>query len=86
MYDPNSSVTENGFAVKGENDMPIEEAIMDNDRVHYFQGTTAALLNAIHEDGVQIRSYFPWSALNSFPFASPILTAPPRFPRQLRVG
>jgi len=51
--------------------MPIEEAIMDNDRVHYFQGTTAALLNAIHEDGVQIRSYFPWSALNSFPFAPP---------------
>ncbi|PPR01069.1 hypothetical protein CVT26_016016 [Gymnopilus dilepis] len=53
-------VTENGFAVKGENDMPLEEALQDNDRVHYFQGTTAALMNAIHEDGVDIRSYFPW--------------------------
>jgi len=54
-------VTENGFAVKGENDKPLEEALQDDERVHYFQGTTAALMNAIHEDGVVIKSYFPWS-------------------------
>lgn len=57
-----NSVTENGFAVKGENDMPLEVVLVDNDRVHYFQGTTASLINAIHSDGVDIRSYFPWSS------------------------
>ncbi|KAJ3504853.1 hypothetical protein NLJ89_g7724 [Agrocybe chaxingu] len=67
-------VTENGFAVKGENDMPIEEALKDSDRVHYFQGTTAALLTAIHEDGVDIRSYFPWSFLDNFEWADGYLT------------
>ncbi|KIM36262.1 glycoside hydrolase family 1 protein [Hebeloma cylindrosporum] len=62
-------VTENGFAVKGENDLPLEEALVDNDRVHYFEGTTAALMNAIHEDGVDIRSYFPWSFIDNFEWA-----------------
>ncbi|PPQ79038.1 hypothetical protein CVT25_002347 [Psilocybe cyanescens] len=62
-------VTENGFAVKGENDMPLEEVLQDNDRVHYFQGTTASLLNAIHADGVEIKSYFPWSFLDNFEWA-----------------
>ena len=56
-----SSVTENGFAVKGEADLPIEEALHDGPRVHYFEGTTKALLDAITIDGVDVRSYFPWS-------------------------
>ncbi|KAF8816111.1 glycoside hydrolase family 1 protein [Phlegmacium glaucopus] len=62
-------VTENGFAVKGENGMPIQEALKDYDRVNYFQGTTAALVKAIHEDGVDVRSYFPWSFLDNFEWA-----------------
>ncbi|KAF4613289.1 hypothetical protein D9613_010794 [Agrocybe pediades] len=62
-------VTENGFAVKGENDKPLEEALQDSERVHYFQGTTNALMSAIHEDGVQIKSYFPWSFLDNFEWA-----------------
>ncbi|KAF8991974.1 beta-glucosidase [Cyathus striatus] len=62
-------VTENGFSVKNENDMPVEQAIVDTDRVHYFQGTTKALLKAINEDGVDIRSYFPWSFLDNFEWA-----------------
>ncbi len=55
------SVTENGFAVKDEDAMPLEQALLDHDRVQYFRGTTSALLAAIHEDGVDIRAYFPWS-------------------------
>ncbi|KAF9045018.1 glycoside hydrolase family 1 protein [Panaeolus papilionaceus] len=62
-------VTENGFAVKGENDLPVDQAVHDAERVHYFQGTTAALLNAMHEDGVVIKSYFPWSFLDNFEWA-----------------
>lgn len=54
-------MTENGFAVKGETDLPIEEALHDGPRVHYFEGTTKALLDAITIDGVDVRSYFPWS-------------------------
>lgn len=59
-----SSVTENGFAVKDETSKPIEEALSDHDRVHYFQGTTSSLLAATTEDGVDIRSYFAWSMLH----------------------
>ena len=62
-------VTENGFAVKNENSKPIEEAVNDEERVHYFQGTTSSLLAAMHEDGVDIRSYFPWSFLDNFEWA-----------------
>ena len=54
-------MTENGFAVKDGTSKPIEEALSDHDRVHYFQGTTSSLLAAVIEDGVDIRSYFAWS-------------------------
>ena len=43
--------------------MPIEDALKDYDRIRYFQGNTAVLIKAIHEDGIDIRSYFPWSTL-----------------------
>ncbi|KAH9931544.1 glycoside hydrolase family 1 protein [Fomitopsis serialis] len=62
-------VTENGFAVKDETSKPIEEALSDKDRVHYFQGTTSSLLAAVNEDGVDIRSYFAWSLLDNFEWA-----------------
>ncbi|KAI0725480.1 beta-glucosidase [Fomitopsis betulina] len=62
-------VTENGFAVKDETSKPIEEALSDHDRVHYFQGTTSSLLAATTEDGVDIRSYFAWSLLDNFEWA-----------------
>ncbi len=60
------SVTENGFAVKDENTMPLEQALADHDRVQYFKGNTAAILAAVNEDGVDIRSYFAWSLLDNF--------------------
>ena len=46
--------------------MPIQDALKDYDRIRYFQGATDALVKAIHEDGVDIRSYFPWSEFFSF--------------------
>jgi Glycosyl hydrolase family 1 len=55
------SITENGFAVKGENDMPLEQALKDTDRVNYFRGNTAAPLTAIYEDSIDVRAYFQWS-------------------------
>jgi beta-glucosidase len=59
-------VTENGFAVKDEDSLLIEEAVKDHDRVEYFRGATESLYKAIYEDGVDVRSYFPWSFLDNF--------------------
>lgn len=44
--------------------MPLEVVLVDNERVHYFQGTTASLIQAIHDDDVDVRSYFPWSTVH----------------------
>ena len=54
-------MTENGFAAKGETSPPIDGVVHDTDRVEYFRGNCEALLAAITEDGVDIRSYFGWS-------------------------
>ena len=62
------SVTENGFAVKDENTMSLEEALEDEPRVNYYRGVTESLIKAIVEDGVDIRAYFAWS--ESFPLPS----------------
>ena len=48
-------MTENGFAVKNENNLPKEIAVKDIERVNYYRGVTANLQAAIHEDGVDIR-------------------------------
>ena len=56
------SVTENGFAVKDEHSMPVEQALQDADRIEYFRGMTGALQAAVVEDGVDVKAYFPWSA------------------------
>jgi len=67
-------VTENGFAVKDEDTMPLEQALKDADRVHYFEGTTRVLLQAIHQDSVDVRAYFPWSLLDNFEWADGYVT------------
>ena len=68
------SVTENGFAVKDENSMSLEEALRDHDRVHYYQGVTSSLLAAVKEDGVDVRGYFGWSLLDNFEWADGYVT------------
>ena len=63
---PPYSVTENGFAVKDEDKMPVEEAIQDHDRVQYYRGVTESLIKAMVDDGVDVRAYFAWSLLDNF--------------------
>lgn len=56
------SITENGFAAKSDVTLPIPDVLHDVDRVEYFKGYTQAMLQAIHLDGVQVKSYFAWSS------------------------
>lgn len=72
--DLNCSVTENGFAVKDEDKMSVEQALADHDRVQYFKGNTAAIVAAVNEDGVDIRAYFAWSLLDNFEWADGYVT------------
>lgn len=55
------SVTENGFPVKGEDDFPLDKAVNDTDRIEYFRDYTTGLLQAVTEDGADVRGYFGWS-------------------------
>ena len=48
--------------MKDENYKPLADALQDDARVHYYQGVTQALLEAVNEDGVDVRAYFGWSA------------------------
>ncbi|KAF8979543.1 hypothetical protein BDQ17DRAFT_1338194 [Cyathus striatus] len=43
------SVMENRFSVKNENNMPIEQVIVDTDRVHYFQHQQTMVLGVAME-------------------------------------
>ncbi|KAH9477721.1 Beta-glucosidase 1B [Psilocybe cubensis] len=62
-------VTENGFAAKSDVTLPLPEVVHDVDRVEYYSGYTEALLQAIHEDSVPVKSYFAWSLLDNFEWA-----------------
>ncbi|KAG6849905.1 hypothetical protein H0H93_003919, partial [Arthromyces matolae] len=55
------SITENGFTCMDEGNRTAAEAVNDTDRVEYYRGYTQAVLEAINQDGVDIRSYFAWS-------------------------
>ena len=59
-------VTENGFCVKGENNLAVEHAVHDKHREEYFREYVTALLQAATEDGTDIRGYFAWSLLDNF--------------------
>ncbi|KAL5514671.1 BGL1B_1 [Sanghuangporus baumii] len=67
-------VTENGFAVKDEHTMPLEQALQDDARIEYFKGNCEALFSAVLEDGVDVRGYFPWSFLDNFEWADGYVT------------
>ena len=49
-----------------EDSKPFEEALHDTDRVNYYSGNLDALLRAVVQDGVVIKSYFPWSFMDNF--------------------
>jgi beta-glucosidase len=54
-------VTEQGFCMKGENEMPIAEACKDLQRIEYYKGYLGEVSKAIKDDGIDISGYFAWS-------------------------
>ncbi|KAF2902682.1 hypothetical protein ILUMI_03503 [Ignelater luminosus] len=51
-------ITENGFS--------DHEGLNDQERIDYYEQYLSALLDAIHEDGVNVKGYAAWSLLDNF--------------------
>ncbi|GAM84303.1 hypothetical protein ANO11243_022970 [Dothideomycetidae sp. 11243] len=62
-------VTENGTSVKGENELPLKEMLVDDFRVCYFRDYIRAMAEAYTHDGVDVRGYMAWSLLDNFEWA-----------------
>ncbi|HEV7214170.1 MAG TPA: GH1 family beta-glucosidase [Chloroflexota bacterium] len=60
-------ITENGAAY--DDPAPRQGRVLDPQRLRYYAGHLAALLDAIH-DGADVRGYFAWSLLDNFEWAS----------------
>ncbi|RHN56530.1 putative beta-glucosidase [Medicago truncatula] len=58
-------VTENGIDEKNDPTLPLEEALKDIDRIHYYQDHLSYLQSAIRI-GVNVKGYFAWSLLDNF--------------------
>lgn len=80
-----SSVTENGFAVKDENNMSLEDALTDTARKNYYEGNLNAILAAVNEEGVDVKAYFAWSTSLIFPSCSLLMILYRRLAGQLRM-
>ncbi|GLI73195.1 hypothetical protein PoHVEF18_001408 [Penicillium ochrochloron] len=66
---PKIYVTENGTSVKGENDLPLEQALKDDFRVQYFEDYIGAMAEAYTYDKVNVRAYMAWSMMDNFEWA-----------------
>ncbi|GLT57776.1 hypothetical protein SLA2020_307250 [Shorea laevis] len=62
-------ITENGVDEVNNSTLPLEEALVDNDRIYYYQQHLSFLQSAI-QDGVNVKGYFAWSLLDNFEWSS----------------
>ncbi|KAK4684015.1 hypothetical protein P7C73_g6191, partial [Tremellales sp. Uapishka_1] len=58
-------ITENGFATQGEADMSLEEQVNDIQRQHYYLGYLKEMIEAVRDEGVDVRGYMAWSLLDN---------------------
>ena len=66
---PDIYVTENGFAVRGEADMPRSLLVHDTPRVRFFQGYLRNMMEAMQE-GVAIKAYVAWTLLDNWEWST----------------
>jgi beta-glucosidase len=62
--------TENGFSVMIETNISVEEALKGAVRLEYYRDNLNALFQTVLEDGVEVKSYFAWSLLDNFEWAT----------------
>ena len=68
-YDnPPIYITENGVDVPDENEMPMDQALDDMFRVHFYRDYIGNASQA-SSDGVDVRGYFAWSLMDNFEWA-----------------
>lgn len=56
-------ITENGFPVENEGDLPLEQALKDTHRQEYYASYIKEMALAHKEDGVRMGGYMAWSLL-----------------------
>ncbi|CAM9691397.1 unnamed protein product, partial [Phaeothamnion confervicola] len=59
-------VTENGFSVKGESNLPLAEALLDTTRVQYYSEYIAAMNDAVRAGEADVLGYFAWSFMDNY--------------------
>ncbi|BDA42217.1 beta-glucosidase 34 [Coccomyxa sp. Obi] len=71
MYHPEEIVvTENGMDVKGEDAMPLAQALNDTTRINNFREYILAANDAVITDKVPMTGYFAWSLIDNFEFGA----------------
>ncbi|KAJ3277093.1 choline dehydrogenase 7 [Terramyces sp. JEL0728] len=68
--DPLIIVTENGWSVKGENQMALTDAVSDLSRVQYYKGYIDSMNQVMEENKVKVIGYFGWALLDNFEWAT----------------
>ncbi|KAH6869679.1 putative beta-glucosidase [Thelonectria olida] len=68
-YGPKIYIVENGTSIKGENDLPISEAVEDTFRCEFYRSHIESVVKARIEDGVNVMAYMAWSLLDNFEWA-----------------
>ncbi|XP_030953635.1 beta-glucosidase 12-like [Quercus lobata] len=68
-HNPLIYITENGIDEFNNATLSLKEALVDNQRIEYYDKHLQYLLRAI-KDGVNVKGYFAWSLLDNFEWAS----------------
>ncbi|BDA42215.1 beta-glucosidase 1A [Coccomyxa sp. Obi] len=63
-------VTETGWDVKGEDAMPLAQALNDTSRSNFFRDYIPQAADAVNIDKVPMTGYFVWSLLDNYKFGS----------------
>ncbi|GAB2280201.1 Beta-glucosidase 6 [Dionaea muscipula] len=63
-------ITENGMDDGNNPFVPIENALKDEKRIKYHHDYLQSLLQAIKEDGCNVKGYFAWSLLDNWEWAA----------------
>ena len=67
MYkDPLIYITENGIDESNDPKLPLKDALVDNQRIDYYDRHFDYLHTAIFKDGVNVKGFFAWSLFDNF--------------------